>query len=137
MAQGEQHPIRPSTLGGPEKPRPSARLNRDLIGVFQARIYLCRTCPTPCVPLPRVTNLSLVCPLTPPRWPDVDLKQPGLGDWIERMAKPFAKALHAPCLDKDGKLRQESGCAKRRDMMNRAGKAITRTLTSFLKPNAE
>ena len=45
----------------------------------------------------------------------------GLGDVVERLAKPVAKALNLPCLDKStGRLRPESGCAKRRDRMNKA-----------------
>jgi len=43
----------------------------------------------------------------------------GLGDRIERLAKPIAKALRLPCLDKTGNLKPESGCAKRRDAMNK------------------
>jgi hypothetical protein len=52
-----------------------------------------------------------------------DYKAParGLGDVVERIAKPIAKALNLPCLDKStGQLRPESGCAKRRDRMNKA-----------------
>lgn len=45
----------------------------------------------------------------------------GIGDVVERLAKPIAKALNLPCLDKTtGNLRPESGCAKRRDRMNKA-----------------
>lgn len=45
---------------------------------------------------------------------------PGLGDKVEAWAKPIAKALGLGCLDKSGKLKPQSGCAKRRDMLNRA-----------------
>ena len=48
----------------------------------------------------------------------VDPKTTGLGDIVERLAKPIAKALHLPCLDKTGNLRPESGCAKRKKLMN-------------------
>ena len=41
-----------------------------------------------------------------------------LGDAIETLAKPIAKALHLGCLDESGELRPESGCAKRRDFLN-------------------
>jgi hypothetical protein len=42
-----------------------------------------------------------------------------LGDVISSVATPIAAALHLPCVDpKTGKLRPESGCAKRRDKLN-------------------
>jgi hypothetical protein len=40
------------------------------------------------------------------------------GDAIEKAVKPFAVAVGAPCLDKDGRLKPDSGCAKRRDYLN-------------------
>jgi hypothetical protein len=43
----------------------------------------------------------------------------GLGDIVERIAKPIAKALHMKCLDENNKLRPESPCAKRRDKLNK------------------
>jgi hypothetical protein len=43
----------------------------------------------------------------------------GLGDMIEQLAKPIAKALGLPCLDKDSQLKPESPCAKRRDALNK------------------
>lgn len=43
----------------------------------------------------------------------------GLGDVVERLAKPIAKALNMPCLDENKNLRPESPCAKRRDALNR------------------
>ena len=43
----------------------------------------------------------------------------GLGDLVEKIAKPIAKALHMPCLDEQHKLRPESPCAKRRDALNK------------------
>lgn len=42
----------------------------------------------------------------------------GLGDVVERIAKPIARALNMPCLDENRQLRPESPCAKRRDAMN-------------------
>lgn len=42
----------------------------------------------------------------------------GLGDKLERLAKPIAKFLKLPCLDERGELKRESGCAKRRDGLN-------------------
>ena len=45
--------------------------------------------------------------------------QMGLGDFVERLAKPIAKALGMKCLDEAGKLRPESPCAKRRNALNR------------------
>lgn len=56
-------------------------------------------------------------------------KMRGLGDVVERIAHPIAKALHLPCLDKKtDTLRPESTCAKRRDAMNR--------MVPFGKPTA-
>ena len=43
----------------------------------------------------------------------------GLGDIVERLAKPVAVSLKLPCLDENKKLRPESPCAKRRDALNR------------------
>ena len=43
----------------------------------------------------------------------------GLGDKVEALVKPIAKALKLPCLDKTGKLRPDSPCAKRRDRLNK------------------
>ena len=43
----------------------------------------------------------------------------GLGDLIERIAKPFARALRLDCIDSDGKLKATSPCAKRRDKLNK------------------
>jgi hypothetical protein len=42
-----------------------------------------------------------------------------LGDIVEGLVKPIAAALGLPCLDEKGELRPESGCAKRRDALNR------------------
>ena len=41
-----------------------------------------------------------------------------LGDKIEALVKPIAKAFKLPCLDKNGGLKPMSGCAKRRDKIN-------------------
>jgi hypothetical protein len=43
----------------------------------------------------------------------------GLGDIVEKLAKPIAKALRMPCLDKNGNLKPESGCGKRKKLLNR------------------
>lgn len=43
----------------------------------------------------------------------------GIGDLVELAAKPFAKAIGMDCLDEQGKLKPESGCAKRRDAFNK------------------
>jgi hypothetical protein len=42
-----------------------------------------------------------------------------LGDAIEKAVKPVAQVLNLPCLDQYGNLRPESGCAKRRDSINK------------------
>ena len=44
----------------------------------------------------------------------------GLGDVVESMIKPIARALRLNCLDNQGKLKAASPCAKRRDALNRA-----------------
>lgn len=44
---------------------------------------------------------------------------PRLGDMVEAMAKPIAKALNMKCLDEKGGLKPESSCAKRRDALNK------------------
>jgi hypothetical protein len=47
----------------------------------------------------------------------------GLGDLVASVATPIARALRLPCIDPATKqLRPESGCAKRRDALNRLGK---------------
>lgn len=43
----------------------------------------------------------------------------GIGDKIERMVKPIALALGLGCLDELGRLKPESGCAKRRNALNK------------------
>ena len=48
----------------------------------------------------------------------------GLGDYVEKLAKPIAVALRLPCLDAEKKLRVESPCAKRREWLNRQGRRI-------------
>ena len=50
-----------------------------------------------------------------------DYKPPmrGLGDVVERLAKPIAIALKMQCLDENKQLRPTSPCAKRRDAMNK------------------
>jgi hypothetical protein len=44
----------------------------------------------------------------------------GLGDAVEHLVKPIAKALNWPCNDAAGGLKPESRCAKLRDALNRA-----------------
>lgn len=41
-----------------------------------------------------------------------------LGDLAEKLAKPIARALRLPCLDAQGNLNPESGCAKRKARLN-------------------
>jgi hypothetical protein len=41
-----------------------------------------------------------------------------LGTAIEKIVKPIARAAGMSCLDADGNLKPESGCAKRRDRLN-------------------
>lgn len=43
----------------------------------------------------------------------------GLGDVVEKIAHPIAKALHLPCVDPVKGLRPDSPCAKRRDWLNK------------------
>lgn len=49
-----------------------------------------------------------------------------LGDAVETVAKPIAKALNLPCLDQQGNLRPESGCGRRKERWNNVnlGEAI-------------
>ncbi len=90
----------------------------------------CRRCPSKCAPfLERTLDLddaALSCPIG--RWqradwrevtPPGERKKMGLGDLVEKLAKPIARALRLPCLDKDAKLKPQSPCAKRRDWLNR------------------
>jgi len=42
-----------------------------------------------------------------------------LGDMVEKIAKPIAKVLRMNCLDKDGNLKPESGCGKRKAWLNK------------------
>ncbi len=46
-------------------------------------------------------------------------KSLGLGDLVEKAAKPIAKALRLDCLDERGELKPESKCAKRKRWLNR------------------
>ncbi|MGA2140688.1 MAG: hypothetical protein ABSH14_17690 [Verrucomicrobiia bacterium] len=43
----------------------------------------------------------------------------GLGDRIEKILKPVARALGSKCLDEHDNLKPDSWCAKRRDALNR------------------
>ncbi len=47
------------------------------------------------------------------------VKRRGLGDVVETLAKPIARALRLDCLDENDKLKPESPCAKKRDALNR------------------
>lgn len=47
---------------------------------------------------------------------------PGLGDKIESLVKPIAKAIGSPCLDSNSSLKPSSPCAKIRDTINRLTK---------------
>jgi len=59
-----------------------------------------------------------------PEPPSIHRPKMGLGDVIEKMAKPIARALKLGCLDAGGKLRSNSPCAKRREAANRFGRRI-------------
>lgn len=83
--------------------------------LYHSRREACRTCPTPCKPLPVITDESAKCPLEPSRWPDGS----GLGSLLEMIAKPIAVSLKLKCVDEKGALRPDSGCAQRRDWLNR------------------
>lgn len=45
----------------------------------------------------------------------------GVGTILERMLKPLARKLSLMCLDDNGQLRKNSGCARRRDWLNKLG----------------
>lgn len=57
--------------------------------------------------------MKATCPID--RWKNPFM----LGDAVEKAVKPLAVVLGLPCIDEKGKLRPESGCAKRRDALNR------------------
>ena len=59
-------------------------------------------------------------PIIRPFDPNKPLK-PRLGDRVEQFLKPVAKLLKLPCLNPDGALKPDSGCAKRRDWLNELG----------------
>lgn len=48
----------------------------------------------------------------------------GLGDMVETVAKPIAKALKLDCLDQNEQLKPQSPCWKRRAWLNEQGKKI-------------
>jgi len=56
--------------------------------------------------------------------------KPLAGDQLEKLFKPIAKALGLPCLDASGTLRHDSGCAKRRDKINKIHQAILKPKTN-------
>ncbi len=43
----------------------------------------------------------------------------GPGDLVELAAKPIARALKIDCLDAQGSLKPDSGCAQRRNALNK------------------
>lgn len=43
----------------------------------------------------------------------------GLGDLVEKIAKPIAKVLGLKCHDKQGNLKPGTPCAKRKALLNR------------------
>lgn len=44
----------------------------------------------------------------------------GFGDLVSFVATPIAKAIGMPCVDKKtGRLREDSGCAKRKNALNK------------------
>lgn len=48
----------------------------------------------------------------------------GLGDMVEKAAKPIAKALKMDCLDQNDQLKPASPCWKKRAWLNEQGKKI-------------
>lgn len=68
----------------------------------------------------QVSEVDFACPhgFTADRLPT----RLGLGDIVEKLAKPIAKLLKLDCLEPSGKLKPCSPCARRRDAMNRIGK---------------
>lgn len=93
-----------------------------MLPIFKQRRVACHSCPTPCRPLPPVFDLTKTCPLPVPRWDKIEVEKLGLGDWVERLAKPIARMLKLDCLDEKDQLKPESDCAKRRDRLNRLTK---------------
>jgi len=55
-------------------------------------------------------------------WSDLTRPKPGLGDRLEHFLKPIARALKLNCLDANGQLKKNSGCARRRDKLNQLSK---------------
>jgi len=86
--------------------------------MLRARYSACRTCPTPCGTV-KPYDLEASCPLPVSRWPKAgDDGRVGLGDVVEKLAKPVAVALRMKCLDRDQRLLPESPCAKKREVLN-------------------
>lgn len=88
----------------------------------------CRRCPAKCGPFLGGTidlhDPANRCPIG--RWQAAGnnhsaLPKPvlRLGDIVEKLAKPIARALRLNCLQKDGTLKPLSPCAQRRDRLNR------------------
>jgi len=72
-----------------------------------------------------VFKLQSSCPLSPPRWDAVPAeKLVGLGDLVEKLAKPIARALNLRCLDDQDGLKPDSPCGRRKALMNRVGVPI-------------
>lgn len=44
---------------------------------------------------------------------------PGLGDRVEALVKPIARAIGSSCLDSNSQLKPKSPCAKVRDILNK------------------
>jgi len=57
----------------------------------------------------------------------------GLGDMVEVVAKPIAKALKMDCLDQNEQLRPASPCWRRRAWLNAQGKKVGIGKTQTLK----
>lgn len=49
----------------------------------------------------------------------IEVEPYGLGNLVEDMAKPFARMMKLPCLNKDGTLKPSSPCGKRKAALNK------------------
>ena len=67
---------------------------------------------TPPPPLTRAERQAL-------RAAETTRRPGGVGDVIERLVKPVARALGLNCLDSSGQLKPDSPSARRRDALNR------------------
>lgn len=110
--------------GSPSAPGAIGPIPSSIVAIFAQRRLACRRCPTPC-DAPPVFKLQSPCPLSPPRWAAVPAeKLLGLGDLVEKLAKPIARALNLRCLDDQDNLKPDSPCARRKALMNRVGVPI-------------